>query len=53
MASELIDRYGPVPVPVQQLLSYAMVKSRAEQLLVHTVERKGDEIRMRFHEQTP
>ena len=53
MEAELADRYGPIPAPVQQLLKYAVVKSRAEQLLVQTVERKGDEVRMRFHEQTP
>jgi transcription-repair coupling factor (superfamily II helicase) len=51
--AELTDRYGPVPLPVKQLLNYAVVKSRAEQLMIHTVERKGAEIRMRFHEQTP
>lgn len=53
MEAELTDRYGRIPPPVQQLLNYAVVKSRAEQLLVQTVERKGDEVRMRFHEQTP
>ena len=53
MEAELTDRYGPVPLPVQQLLNYAVVKSRAEQLMIQTVERKGSEIRMRFHEQTP
>ncbi len=53
MEAELADRYGPVPLPVQQLLNYAVVKSRAEELMIHTVERKGAEIRMRFHEQTP
>ena len=53
MEAELTDRYGPVPLPVQQLLSYAVVKSRAEQLMIQTVERKGAEIRLRFHQQTP
>jgi transcription-repair coupling factor (superfamily II helicase) len=53
MEAELTDRYGPVPLPVKQLLNYAVVKSRAEQLMIQTVERKGGEIRMRFHEQTP
>ncbi len=53
MEAELADRYGPIPEPVKQLLNYAVVKSRAEQLLVQTVERKGGEVRMRFHEQTP
>jgi len=53
MEAELTDRYGPVPLPVKQLLNYAVVKSRAEQLMIQTVERKGSEVRMRFHEQTP
>jgi len=53
LESELADRFGPIPAPVKQLLSYAVVKSQAEQLLVQTVERKGDEVRMRFNEQTP
>ncbi|HUZ45102.1 MAG TPA: transcription-repair coupling factor [Terriglobia bacterium] len=53
MESELIDRYGPVPSSVKRLLSYATVKSRAEQLLVQTIDRKGDEILMRFHNQSP
>ncbi len=44
MASELLDRYGPVPDSVKQLLSYATVKSKAEQLLVRTIDRKGEEI---------
>ncbi|TAM82438.1 MAG: transcription-repair coupling factor [Acidobacteria bacterium] len=52
MEAELTDRYGPIPVPVEQLLNYAVVKSRAEQLMIQTVERKGSEVRMRFHEQT-
>ncbi len=53
MEAELTDRYGPIPTPVLQLLNYAVVKSRAEDLLIQTIERKGDEIRLRFHEQTP
>ncbi len=53
MESELTDRYGPVPPSVERLLSYAIIKSQAEQLLVQTVERKDEEIRLRFHDQTP
>ncbi len=53
MEAELVDRYGPIPEPVRQLLNYAVVKSRAEQLMIQSVERKGDEVRMRFHDQTP
>ncbi len=53
LETELTDRYGPVPEPVRNLVRYALVKARAEQLLIATIERKGDEIRLRFREQTP
>jgi transcription-repair coupling factor (superfamily II helicase) len=53
LESELNDRYGPIPPSVSNLLSYGLLKSAAEQLLVHSIERKADEIWMRFHEQTP
>ena len=38
---------------MSNLLSYGLLKSAAEQLLVQSIERKADEIWMRFHEQTP
>jgi transcription-repair coupling factor (superfamily II helicase) len=50
---ELTDRFGPVPASVANLLSYAQLKSVAEGLLVQSVERKGDEVWVRFHEQAP
>jgi transcription-repair coupling factor (superfamily II helicase) len=50
---ELSDRYGPIPASVSNLLSYALLKSAAEQLLVQSIERKADDIWMRFHEQAP
>jgi transcription-repair coupling factor (superfamily II helicase) len=53
LEAELTDRYGPVPEPVRTLLQYALVKTRAEQLRIETIERKGEEIRLRFHDQTP
>ena len=53
LESELNDRYGPIPPSVSNLLSYGLLKSAAEQLLVQSIERKADEIWMRFHEQTP
>jgi transcription-repair coupling factor (superfamily II helicase) len=53
LESELNDRYGPIPASVSNLLSYGLLKSAAEQLLVQSIERKADEIWMRFHEQTP
>jgi transcription-repair coupling factor (superfamily II helicase) len=53
LEAELTDRYGPIPPSVSNLLAYGLVKSAAEQLLMHSIERKGDDIWMRFHEQTP
>jgi transcription-repair coupling factor len=53
MEAELADRFGPIPPSVSNLLDYALLKSAAERLLVQTVERKGDEIWIKFHEQAP
>jgi transcription-repair coupling factor (superfamily II helicase) len=51
MEAELIDRYGPIPSPVLNLLNYALLKSAAEKLLIQSVERKADELWVRFHPQ--
>src|SRR5208283_152502 len=53
MEAELADRFGPIPPSVSNLLDYALLKSVAERLLVQTVERKADEIWIKFHEQAP
>jgi len=53
MEAELIDRYGPIPSPVLNLLNYALLKSAAEKLLIQSVERKADELWVRFHPQAP
>ena len=53
LEAELADRFGPMPSSVSNLLDYALLKTAAEQLLVQTVERKEDEIWMKFHEQAP
>jgi transcription-repair coupling factor (superfamily II helicase) len=53
LEAELTDRYGPPPSPVTTLLRYATLKAAAEHLLVHSVERKGTEIWIRFHAQSP
>jgi transcription-repair coupling factor (superfamily II helicase) len=50
MEAELADRFGPIPPSVTNLLDYALLKSAAEQLLIQSIERKADEICMRFHE---
>ena len=47
---ELADRYGPPPEPVLNLLQYAELKLAAGRLRVHSIERKRDTIRVKFHE---
>jgi transcription-repair coupling factor (superfamily II helicase) len=53
LEAELNDRFGPIPPSVSNLLAYGLLKSAAEQLLVVSIERKAEDIWMRFHEQTP
>jgi transcription-repair coupling factor (superfamily II helicase) len=53
LEAELADRYGSLPPPVATLLRYALVKADAEQLLVQSIERKGEEVWIRFHGQAP
>ena len=53
LEAELADRFGPIPPSVANLLDYALLKSAAEQLLVQSVEHKGDEVWIKFHEQAP
>jgi transcription-repair coupling factor (superfamily II helicase) len=53
LEAELTDRYGSIPPSVSNLLAYGLVKSAAEQLLVQSIERKAEDVWMRFHEQTP
>ena len=38
LETELTDRYGSIPASVSNLLSYALLKSAAEQLLVQSIE---------------
>jgi transcription-repair coupling factor (superfamily II helicase) len=53
MEAELLDRYGPIPPSVFNLLSYALLKSAAEGLMIQSIERKADEVWMRFHGDAP
>jgi transcription-repair coupling factor (superfamily II helicase) len=53
VARELDDRFGPPPPAVANLLEYAVVKALAEKLLVATVDRKGDQIAIKFYDDTP
>jgi transcription-repair coupling factor (superfamily II helicase) len=53
LEAELADRFGPLPLAVSNLLDYALLKNAAEQLLVQTVERKADEVWVKFHAEAP
>ena len=50
---ELVDRYGPIPPSVENLLRYALLKSVAEAMLVQSIERKADELWVKFHHDAP
>ena len=50
---ELGDRFGPPPPSVENLLEYAVLKALAEKLLVATVDRKGDQVAIKFYDDTP
>jgi transcription-repair coupling factor (superfamily II helicase) len=52
VAKELKDRFGPLPPGVLHLLDYAILKALCEKLLIASLERKGDTIAVKFHEQT-
>jgi transcription-repair coupling factor (superfamily II helicase) len=49
--SELEDRYGPLLSPIQNLLRYAMLKLLAQRVGVAGIERKRQQISIRFTEQ--
>jgi len=53
VARELDDRFGPAPPAVANLLEYAVLKALAEKLLVATVDRRGDQIAIKFYDDTP
>jgi len=50
---ELEDRFGPLPPSVMNLLDYAVLKAMAERLLISAADRRGDQIALKFHEDTP
>ncbi len=53
LEAELADRFGPLPPSVSNLLDYALLKGEAEKMLVQQIERRGEEIWMKFHEDSP
>jgi transcription-repair coupling factor (superfamily II helicase) len=52
LSRELADRFGPLPSSVNNLLDYAVVKSVAEKLMVSSIERRGEDVAVKFYEQT-
>ena len=50
---ELEDRFGPPPSAVESLLDYAVLKAMAEKLLVASVDRRGDQVAIKFYDDTP
>jgi transcription-repair coupling factor (superfamily II helicase) len=50
---ELEDRFGPAPAAVGNLLDYAVLKALCERLLVASVERRGEQVALKFFDQTP
>jgi len=53
LRAELEDRYGPLPVEVENLMDYARLRLAAEKCLVKSLERQKDGITIQFHEKTP
>ena len=51
--AELRDRFGPPPPAVENLLEYALLKALAEKSLVASIERRGERVAIRWHEDTP
>jgi transcription-repair coupling factor (superfamily II helicase) len=50
---ELNDRFGPPPPSVENLLDYAVLKALAERLMVASVDHRGDQVAIKFYEDTP
>ena len=46
--TELVDRYGPVPEGVQQLLEAAALRAECERIGVAQVDRKREQVHLRF-----
>jgi transcription-repair coupling factor (superfamily II helicase) len=53
VTSELTDRFGAPPPAVRNLLDYALLKGLAEGLLISSIERRANEVAIKFHPETP
>src|SRR5205823_1621187 len=47
--AELADRYGPVPEAVETLVRFALLKTKAEQVGIEAVDRRGSALQIKFH----
>jgi len=53
VSKELADRFGPPPPSVETLLDYSVLKGVAEKLLVASVDRRNDQVAVKFYDDTP
>jgi transcription-repair coupling factor (superfamily II helicase) len=53
VTQELTDRFGAPPPAVRNLLDYALLKGLAEGLLISSIERRANEVAIKFHPETP
>jgi transcription-repair coupling factor (superfamily II helicase) len=53
LLQDLSDRFGPPPQAILNLLDYSVMKSLAETLGVASIERRGTQVAVKFHEETP
>ena len=53
VTKELKDRFGAPPPAVGNLLDYALLKGLAERMLISSIERRANEVAIKFHPETP
>ena len=53
LRKELADRFGPPLPAIENLLDYAVLKSLCERLQISSVDRRGNEVAIKFHPTTP
>jgi len=53
LLQDLSDRFGPPPQAILNLLDYSALKGLAESLGVASIERRGSQVAVKFHEETP
>lgn len=53
LKEEIVDRFGKYPRSVSNLFEYAHLKARSEQLKIVSLDRRGNQVFLRFHHDTP